>query len=85
MRLEDLIRQIQDTYKFVGVSLNKKTGKKTYWTDDSMTILALHSDIDKLRVSFPEFNFSHIYGSYWLVYFKKPLDFIENSLAESKS
>lgn len=85
MRLEDLIKQIQSTYEFVGRSVDKKTKKVGHWTDESMTISALNSDIDRLTQTFPNFKFSYIYGMYWLVYFKKPVDFIQKSLGESKS
>jgi hypothetical protein len=73
MRIDDLIENVRQTAASISVK-ETKSGDKYRVYELSMTITALGSDIDRLIKEFPGFKFSHIYGSYWLIYFNKAED-----------
>ena len=68
---QELIKEIQEDYKFVGESFDKDGNFTGYWYLYSKTVYLFHSEIEKLNHIFPQFKIINLYNNYYVIGFNK--------------
>jgi hypothetical protein len=76
-RFESIVEKIKASYSEIEITKDAKTKKVTKSTLYSIIIEVLPSDVDSLKLMFTDYNFSPVYAGYWLVGFKKPINFVD--------